>query len=326
MDLSVGKAIREINKSGIKPAYFLKGDDFYLQKFFSTYLKNKFDTNLNIKYLDLNQQLDQEIFFNDLNSPSLFCSKNMFSIRNFSKLSTSSKNNLINYFDNPNTDTILLFVVDDYLLKSKFSKEIYNNCVSIDTNTPFFSNKIKDWAVYYMKKNNIKLDNYIVDDLVNSYGDNISNVINEIEKLYLITNKRDVSIDDYKSNYKNRSLKNWHLMNSLGMKDLNKSIYIFDSLLINGVTLVPIVASLFNFYLSLLNSFAPKFDLSKSKLNKTMQSKMPHFKKNFSIEEISSIIIELRNIDIIIKSSNLDSKLLFYPFIIKICKGYHGEK
>ena len=63
----------------------------------SSYLKNKFDTNLNIKYLDLNQQLDQEIFFSDLNSPSLFSSKNMFSIRNFSKLSASCKNNLINY-------------------------------------------------------------------------------------------------------------------------------------------------------------------------------------------------------------------------------------
>ena len=322
MDLSVGKAIREINKLGLKPAYFLKGDDFYLQKFFSTFLKNKFDKNLNIKYIDLNEQLDQEIFFNDLNSPSLFSNKNVFSIRNFSKLSIDGKKNLINYFNNPNSDTILLFVVDDYLLKNKFSKEIYDNCVKIDTNTPFFSNKIKDWAVYYMKKNNIKLDNYIVEDLVNSYGDNISNVVNEIEKLYLITNKRDVTID----NYKNRSLKSWHFMNSLGIKDLNKSIDIFDSLLINGVTLVPIVASLFNFYLTLLNSFSSEYNLGRSKLNKTMQSKMPSFRKLNSTEEISNIIIELRNIDIIVKSSNLDPKLLFYPFIIKVCKGYHGKK
>jgi len=326
MDLSVGKAIRGINKSGLKPAYFLKGDDSYLQKFFSVYLKNKFDTNLSIKYIDLNEQLDQEIFFNDLNSPSLFASKNIFSIRNFSSLSTDSKQILINYFNNPNSDTILLFVIDDYLLKGRFSKEIYNNCVKIDTNTPFFSSKIKDWAVYYMKKNNITLDSYIIDDLINSYGDNISNVINEIEKLYLITNKRDVSIDDYKSSYKNRSLKSWNLMNSLGMKDLDKSIYIFDSLLENGITLVPIVSSLFNFYLSLLYSFSSDFNLGKSKLNKTTQSKMPYFRKNFNINEVSNIIIELRNIDIIVKSSSLDSKLLFYPFIIKVCKGYHGEK
>ena len=115
-------------------------------------------------------------------------------------------------------------------------------------------------------------------------------------------------------------------MNSLGMKDLDRSIYTFDSLLNNGVTLVPIVASLFNFYFTLLSSFSSEFDLSKSKLNKTMQSKMYSFRNNFSINEISNIIIELRNLDIIIKSSSLDSKLLFYPFIIKVCKGYHGKK
>ena len=325
MDFSVGKAIREINKNGLKPAYFLKGDDSYLQNFFSTYLKNKFDNNLSIKYIDLNEQIDQEIFFNDLNSPSLFSSKNIFSIRNFSRVTTDDKKNIINYFKNPNNDTILLFVLDDYLVKNKFSKEIYDNCVKIDTSTPFFSSKIKDWAVYYMKKNNIKLDDYILDDLVNSYGDNISNVINEIEKLYLITNKRDVSIDDYKSNYKNRSLKIWNLMNSLGMKDLDKSIYIFNSLLNNGFTLVPIVASLFDFYFSLLNSFTSDTS-AKNMLNKTIKSKMTLFKQNFSVEEVSNIIIELRNIDIFVKSSSLSAKLLFDPFIVKVCKGYYGKK
>ena len=325
MDFSVGKAIREINKNGLKPAYFLKGDDSYLQNFFSTYLKNKFDNNLSIKYIDLNEQIDQEIFFNDLNSPSLFSSKNIFSIRNFSRVITEDKKNIINYLKNPNNDTILLFVLDDYLVKNKFSKEIYDNCVKIDTSTPFFSNKIKDWAVYYMKKNNIKLDDYILDDLVDSYGDNISNVINEIEKLYLITKNRDVSIDDYKSNYKNRSLKIWNLMNSLGMKDLDKSIYIFNSLLNNGFTLVPIVASLFDFYLSLLNSFSS--DTSpKNMLNKTIKSKITLFKQNFSAEEVSNIITELRNIDILVKSSSLSAKLLFDPFIVKVCKGYYGKK
>ena len=48
--------------------------------------------------------------------------------------------------------------------------------------------------------------------------------------------------------------------------------------------------------------------------------------KKYSIEEISNIIIELRNIDVLSKSSSIDSKLLFHPFIIKTCKGYYGSK
>ena len=42
--------------------------------------------------------------------------------------------------------------------------------------------------------------------------------------------------------------------------------------------------------------------------------------------EILNIVIELRNIDVILKSSSVDSKLLFHPFIIKVCKGYYESK
>ena len=110
------------------------------------------------------------------------------------------------------------------------------------------------------------------------------------------------------------------------MKKIEKSIYIYDSLINNGLTLIPIIASLFNFYFNLLKTYSSTYDLSKSKLNKTMQSKMHIFRNNFTFQEISNIIIDLRNIDIITKSSSIDSKLLFYPFIIKVCKGYHAEK
>jgi len=325
MDTSVGKAIREINKNGIKPAYFLRGDDFYLQKFFTSYLNKKFDNSVKVKYIDLSDSNDVDLFLNDLNSMSLFTCKNIFSIRNFSRLSSDNKKYLIKYFDKPNDDMLLLFVLDDYALKNKFSKDVHENCVQVDTNTPFFASKIKDWTKYYMQLNNIKLDYHVIDDLVSSYGDNIANVVNEVEKLFLITNKRDIKLDDYSSTYKNRNLKNWHLMNALGNKDLDQSIYIFDTLIINGISLVPIVSNLYAFYFALLNSFY-KQKVNDYRLNKTIQTKIPSFQNRYNIIEISNIIIELRNIDVLIKSTSLDSKLLFHPFIIKTCKGYYDSE
>ena len=323
MDISVGKAIRGINKEGIKPAYFLRGDDSYLQKFFTTYLKEKFDNSIKVKYIDLSDAADLDLFFNDLSSVSLFSNKNIFSIRNFSRLSQNSKKYLIKYFDKPSNDNVLLFVLDDYALKNKFSKALHSKCIQIDTNTPFFTNKIKDWTTYFMKKNNIKLDYYIVDDLINSYGDNISNVINEIEKLSLITNKRDIKVDDYKSTYKNRNIKNWNLMNAMGNKNLQESIYIFDSLIVNGTSLIPIVSSLFVFFLSLHKNEPRSNDY---RINKTISSRINTYVKKYTKSEIVNIIIELRNIDVILKSSSVDSKLLFHPFIIKVCKGYYESK
>ena len=107
-----------------------------------------------------------------------------------------------------------------------------------------------------MSKNNISLENNIIEYISNSYGDNISNVINEIEKLYLITHKRKLKFSDYNSTYKNRNLKYWNLMNSLGSKKIEESLHIYKSLIINGISLVPIIINLTNFYSALLNEFS----------------------------------------------------------------------
>ncbi len=323
MEFSVGKAIRSINKEGLKSAYFLRGDDFYLQNFFTKFVNKKFDSSVKVKHIDLSDNNDVELLFNDLSSMSLFSSKNIFSIRNFSKLSKNNKDQLLSYFLNPSDDNVLIFILDDFLLKNKFLKDLHSKCIKVDTNTPFFNNKIRDWVKYYMQINKINLDSYVIDDLINSYGDNIANVINEIEKLFLITRKRDIKIDDYKSSYKNRNLKVWNLMDSIGKKDLYTSINVFDSLIINGISVIPIVSNLFAFYFMILNSY-DNISVNDYRINKTIQSKVKVYKSQYNESEILNIIIELRNIDVLSKTTSLDTKLLFHPFIVKICKGYYG--
>jgi len=323
MEFSVGKAIRSINKEGLKSAYFLRGDDFYLQNFFTKFVNKKFDSSVKVKHIDLSDNNDVELLFNDLSSMSLFSSKNIFSIRNFSKLSKNNKDQLLSYFLNPSDDNVLIFILDDFLLKNKFLKDLHSKCIKVDTNTPFFNNKIRDWVKYYMQINKINLDSYVIDDLINSYGDNIANVINEIEKLFLITRKRDIKIDDYKSSYKNRNLKVWNLMDSIGKKDLYTSINVFDSLIINGTSVIPIVSNLFAFYFMILNSY-DNISVNDYRINKTIQSKVKVYKSQYNESEILNIIIELRNIDVLSKTTSLDTKLLFHPFIVKICKGYYG--
>ena len=323
MEFSVGKAIRSINKEGLKSAYFLRGDDFYLQNFFTKFVNKKFDSSVKVKHIDLSDNNDVELLFNDLSSMSLFSSKNIFSIRNFSKLSKNNKDQLLSYFLNPSDDNVLIFILDDFLLKNKFLKDLHSKCIKVDTNTPFFNNKIRDWVKYYMQINKINLDSYVIDDLINSYGDNIANVINEIEKIFLITRKRDIKIDDYKSSYKNRNLKVWNLMDSIGKKDLYTSINVFDSLIINGISVIPIVSNLFAFYFMILNSY-DNISVNDYRINKTIQSKVKVYKSQYNESEILNIIIELRNIDVLSKTTSLDTKLLFHPFIVKICKGYYG--
>ena len=324
MDNTVGKAIRQIKKEGIKTSYFLLGDDAFLQNIFIKYLKNRDSSVSNIKYLDLSDNRDCEFFFNEIDNISLFNSKNIFAIRNSEKISNKNKEHLLKCIKNKNDDNILVFTIDDYILRNKFLKEVYNFSVKINTNTPFFPSKIKDWAKYYMNENDIVLDDSLLNYLINSYGDNIANVINEIEKIFLITNKSKIKFSDYESNYKNRNLKYWNLMNALGIKNIKETLKVFDSLQSNGTSIIPIITNLTTFYSALMYSINNEIS-NIFRLNNTIKSRLSSYNAKYTFEEISNIILALRNIDIIAKSSNLNDNLLFYPFALKICKGYYGR-
>ena len=61
-------------------------------------------------------------------------------------------------------------------------------------------------------------------------------------------------------------------------------------------------------------------------LNKIINSKLVKYRINYQDEEISDIILELRNLDMILKSTSISEDLLFSNFIIKICDGYYSKK
>ena len=59
-------------------------------------------------------------------------------------------------------------------------------------------------------------------------------------------------------------------------------------------------------------------------LNKIINNKMIQYSKKYSNVEISNIIIDLKNMDVLIKTTNLNHMSLISIFIIKICQEYYG--
>ena len=78
MDNTVGKAIRKINKEGSKTSYFLLGDDAFLQNVFIKYIKKRNSDVSNVKYLDLSNNRDNELFFNEIDNISMLILKSKF--------------------------------------------------------------------------------------------------------------------------------------------------------------------------------------------------------------------------------------------------------
>ena len=81
MQTSVGKALRALYKDGNKSAYFLLGDDYFLQNIFISKLKNYLKNNFETKYYYLNETNDVELLFNNINSVSLFASNTISIIK-----------------------------------------------------------------------------------------------------------------------------------------------------------------------------------------------------------------------------------------------------
>ena len=322
---SIRSVMNKISKNGNDSSYFLLGDDYFLQSFFLSKIKENSNPGTNIDYYYLNDQSDLEMFFNSLSSMSLFTNENIFIIKNFNRLSSLSQNMLDKYLNNTDKNNTLIFILDEFMIKNKFSQKISNFSTIVNTQTPFEESKIKKWIRYYFRNEKQQVDDNTLDYFIKNYKSDISSIVNEVEKYYLNTSFDDVNVNHEDSNYFSKHIKIWNLLDALGKKNTKDSIVFYNNLYFNGYSLVPIIINLNNFFFELLCTYETSSKINYSMLNKTLQSRFNMYKMNYKRFEISEIFIQLRDSDILIKTSTTDENLLFTSLILKICGGYYRE-
>ena len=118
-----------------------------------------------------------------------FSDEKIIIIKNLKKMSKLGRDNLLIYLKDPNPQHFLIIVKNNFE-KNKFINEIKANTDTIDTGVPFDS-KMKEWVKYFLKRKKISIDESYLNDYIRAYGDNITNVVHEIEKEDL---RNDLSI------------------------------------------------------------------------------------------------------------------------------------
>ncbi len=310
---TLGKAVKDIQNKKISNSYFLYGDDILLQDFFIKQIKkNKKNAQTFLYYLGYD---DPQNIINELSNLSLFSQEKILIIKNITRFSTKFKNEILNHISNLDSNNYIIFVKNNFDSKNKFISNLQSKCITIDVRTPF-ENKMIDWIKYICKIEKISISDNEVSGYINAYGNNLSNVMNYIKIDFLSNQSSNKTI--------NRNYFLWHLQDSIGKKELVKSIDIYDSLVHNGNNLTLIYIYIFSLFEAIYN-YKTSFNETPFNfaLNKIIKNRISSYALKFNIKEIERIILKINENDYLIKSTNFDIINLTRCMISNICKGYY---
>jgi len=314
------KTLSEINNGIIDKIYFLKGEDQFLQKFFIDKLfANIFSDSQGFKrFFTINEFSGKEIIDSIL-SIDLFVTKKLFIIKDPQKIKGKPFDELLNYCNNPFDNHFLVLINDNYADSDSFSKKIPKNILKLNVSTPSYGGLLK-WARFFIRENGKTISVELLNEIVENCGDSLYHIKNEIDKICLINKEIEIKKDyiDSETSFL-RGRKRWELMNSIGIRDLEKSIKLARSLINSSENMVSMIFPLMTFFQEILfikmnygtfikpNGYIP--------LSRYIQNNLGDFSRNYKKHEIELAIRKLKEIEIKQKTSNIEDETELISFI-----------
>lgn len=312
--------------------YLLYGTNYFLIK--REIEKIKLENN--IESIDINNyNLENTILDNILDDAltlSLFSQKKMIIVDNSYIFTPSVRKkgldhnmDLLNkYIENPNPDTILIFVINEEKIDDR--KKIVK-LIKINGNVIEF-NEIKNIDTFIKNElNDYKMDAVTINSFVNRVGDNLAIIASEIEKLKLYKNDDKIITKEDVFNVCSEQIDvdMNELTNSIVSKNISKSLKIYNELINQGEEPLQIIIRLANQFRIIYQS---KELTKKGYSNKDIADilgihpyrvkKALEISYKFPSKELLSILKKLSRIDEGIKMGNMDKNIALEQFILEI--------
>jgi len=310
-----------LDKIKDKSCFFIQGEDVYL----SDYYISKISSYLNIEnefrksfYLNIDSE---DLFIKELLNYDLFSSKKLVIAHGISRLSAKAKKELMQISTSPMEGLYIIGIEYDSLKRTAIIKELKRLWIYFDSRVPF-PRDMKKWIGFFCKDEGITINNKDIDQFTDLYGNNISEVMNEIDKatIYLkstdITNYSDKMVLD--SNINNYAI--WQLLDQIGRKNKKKSIEIGTLLLNKRISLQRITYGLFNFFIAIESVKEGRKEMMAGiYLNKVLSNNLSKYSSYYSNEKIKDIFFNLRKIDYLSKNSSIKENILLEEFLVNAC-------
>lgn len=244
------------------------------------------------------------------------------------KIDDNITDSLINYYNNPNNNTVLIFTTQKSIdMRKKIVKELKTKYQII--NTPKMDKKtINNLLTTYVKSKEFDIDWETVNYIINNCYNNLDIMFNELDKVMLYYNfpcriKYDDVVKIVGVELDNN---NFHFVNAVIEKKLNDALRILENLKIYKVDstvltvllareyrLMYYVKKMYQNKLS-LNNICNDLNLVDWQVNKLYNNGL-----NYSEEELLRNLVDLCNIDMNIKKGIWDKDIALYGFLLEAC-------
>jgi DNA polymerase-3 subunit delta len=249
------KLVKEIKNKQFKPIYILHGEESFFIDELSDLLEANVLTdaekafNLSIVYpkdkeVEPKQVLDMARRFPMMANHHLIIVKEA---QTFKKL-----NDFEPYLDKPVLSTILVICHKGKKIdgRTALGKKTNEHIVRFEAK-PLYDEEIAAWITSYMKSNGININAHIATLITEHLGNNLSKVVNELNKLMIVKGKNSEITDEDIEKYigVNKDFNSFELLSAIAAYDCKRSFYIAKHLCANkDFSIIPFVVQLCNMF------------------------------------------------------------------------------
>jgi|SRR5690242_873561 len=292
-----------------KPVYWLEGDeDYFIDELMEYAEKNILS--------EAEAGFNRTVFYGkDANWPDvinacrrypMFAERQVVLLKEAQQMKDVEK--LEGYVENPLPSTILVVSYKGKTLdgRTKFSKVIKKKG-EVFQSKKLYENQLEGWVSNYLKANGFKIDPKALTLLVDHIGNDLSRIVNEIEKLSLNLGKEKTITEDEIEKFIgiSKDYNIFEFQNALSTKDRAKAIRIIQYFDANpkAVPVQLILPSLYSYFSKILGIYQlhdksekaikPIFNFNPAVVEQVMKTI-----RNYSFSEMEQVILLLHDVNL----------------------------
>ncbi|MBI9065972.1 MAG: DNA polymerase III subunit delta [Salinivirgaceae bacterium] len=256
----------DLKKKIYKPIYYLMGDESYFIDSITEFIdknilpEDEKSFNQTVFYgkdIDMGTLLNTARRFPMMSNYNVIILREAQNLKGIDGLAAGETDPFLLYAENPPTSTILVVNYKGKSLdkRKKIYKTLDKNAVLFESKS-LYENKVGAWIQNYVKTKGLSIDVRASELMASHLGNNLSKVVNEVEKLLIVTPKNGTitlkEIEEHVGISKDFNI--FELQNALGKKDVYGANLIITHLGQNPKTksIIPLISFLYSYFTKIL--------------------------------------------------------------------------